>query len=101
MAGLFNQALFQPDTFQGQGLEQLNVFQKCLFQPDVFQTDVCDVVIPPVVIPPSGGGSFGYGNRTHTWLRHQRLIEQAIQNDDEELLEIIQIIMATEQEWAA
>lgn len=47
-----------------------------------------------VVISRSGG-------RTKTWISHQQAREQAISNDDEELLEILQIIMLEEERWAA
>jgi len=41
MAGLFDPAVFQPNTFQNDTVVVLNVFQKCLFQANVFQTDAC------------------------------------------------------------
>ena len=55
------------------------------------------VVYTPFVVSAGSYGGHSYGNRVN----YRRKIEREIQEDDEELLEILNIIMVTEDKWAA
>lgn len=55
------------------------------------------VVFTPIVVSAGSYGGHRYGNQ----INYRRKIEREIQEDDEELLEILNIIMVTEDKWAA
>ena len=55
------------------------------------------IVYTPIVVSVGVYGNYRYSNR----IDYRRKLEREIQEDDEELLEILNIIMVTEDKWAA